>query len=70
MTKPKRRPRRLRLLLLVCIALCLALLVMHVGRDVEVSATSSPCVAVDPQNVGNMVDKGAMVVGCLEGISK
>lgn len=63
--KPKRRPRRLRLLLLVCIALVLAMLVLHVGRDVEVSATPE-CVGVDPQNVGNMVDKGAMVVGCLE----
>lgn len=66
MTKPKRRPRRLRLLLIVCIALLLVMLVLHVGRDVPPTSTSAPCVGVDPQNVGNMVDKGAMVVGCLE----
>lgn len=67
--KPKRRPRR-RLPLVCCIGaammlLIAALLIDQVTRDVPLTSTPE-CVGVDPLNVGNMVDKGAMVVGCLE----
>lgn len=69
--KAKRRPRR-RLLLVCCIvvvcmvAIALALLIDQANTR-EVAPTSTPeCAAVDPQKVGNMVERGAMVVGCLQ----
>lgn len=57
--KPKRRPRRRLLILCIVVMVCILLLSM---RDVQFNTTSD-CVAVNPQDVGDMVSMGQMVAG-------
>lgn len=65
--KRKRRPRRHYLIavLLVCLFALLLALAMRPEADVVLSATSE-CVPVNPQAVGNMMQRGEMVERCLE----
>ena len=66
--KRKRAMRRwFWLYFAVCLALLVALL-LHatIGERVPVTPAAT-CVAVDAQDVGNAIDRGKMVVRCLEG---
>jgi hypothetical protein len=62
MKRKQRPPRRLWLIALLWLVL-VALVMAMTLRPVPVSVT---CTGIDPQDVGNMVERGAMVVECLE----